>query len=288
MLLSFLVIHLTKTYYREVSKRKGLNKLRVLESEIKKTDQLLRHLVPSYVLAGIKSDQKVVDDLEEVTLLFTDMVNFTKFSNSVQPKDVVQLLSDLFNQFDSLLMKYDVYKVHTIGDCYVVSGYTGAKSGAERTKQDIAQEAFNVLSIGFEMIDIIRKVRDQATNEQLKALDMRIGIHTGDIIAGIIGTKIVRYDIFGQNVLIANKMESNGVPGKINVSETTKTFLTMFPELELDKGLEFKFNESVNCEAVEKVVDSFIVDRTSEESIGDRSRMIEGDSGSSSSGSEID
>lgn len=107
----------------------------------------------------------MVDDLEEVTLLFTDMVNFTKFSNSVQPKDVVQLLSDLFNQFDGLLSKFEVYKVHTIGDCYVVSGYQGRKAASDRTKQDMATEAYNVVRIGFEMIDIIKKVREAATNE---------------------------------------------------------------------------------------------------------------------------
>jgi len=157
-----------------------------------------------------------------------------------------------------------VYKVHTIGDCYVVNGYTGRKPASERTKQDMAIEAYNVVRIGFEMIEIIKKVRESATNEQLRALDMRIGIHTGDIIAGIIGTKIVRYDIFGQNVLIANKMESNGVPGKVVISETTKRYLSMFSELELDKGFDFKFNEAVNCEAVGQVVDSYVV-----ETIGD-------------------
>ena len=124
----------------------------------------------------------------------------------------------------------------------------------------MAIEAHNVVKIGFEMIEIINRVRSAATNEQLRNLNMRIGIHTGDIIAGIIGTKIVRYDIFGSNVLIANKMESNGVAGKVVVSDSTKGFLQQFPDLELDKAFEFKFNESVKCEAVDQVVDAYVVE----------------------------
>eukprot|EP00349_Pseudokeronopsis_sp_Brazil_P001741 CAMPEP_0202969716 /NCGR_PEP_ID=MMETSP1396-20130829/15587_1 /ASSEMBLY_ACC=CAM_ASM_000872 /TAXON_ID= /ORGANISM="Pseudokeronopsis sp., Strain Brazil" /LENGTH=76 /DNA_ID=CAMNT_0049697621 /DNA_START=127 /DNA_END=354 /DNA_ORIENTATION=+ len=75
------------------------------------------------------------------------------------------------------------------------------------------------------MIDIISEVRSASQDEKLNGLNMRIGIHTGKIVAGIIGTKIVRYDIFGQDVLIANKMESNGLPGQVVVSEQTKNWL---------------------------------------------------------------
>ncbi len=78
----------------------------------------------------------------------------------------------------------------------------------------------------FEMIDIISDVRKGSDNPDLKDLNMRIGIHTGKIVAGIIGTKIVRYDIFGSDVLIANKMESNGLAGKVVVSEETKRLMT--------------------------------------------------------------
>ena len=75
------------------------------------------------------------------------------------------------------------------------------------------------------MIEIIKEVRENSKEETLKNLDMRIGIHTGKVVAGIIGSKVVRYDIFGEGVLIANKMESNGVPGKVCVSEDTKKIL---------------------------------------------------------------
>lgn len=81
------------------------------------------------------------------------------------------------------------------------------------------------------MIDIISEVRNQSENMDLKELDMRIGIHTGKFVAGIIGSKVVRYDIFGNGVLIANKMESNGQPGKVCVSEDTKLIIERSQEL---------------------------------------------------------
>ena len=150
-----------------------------------------------------------------MTLLYTDMVGFTAFSKSVKrPQEVVQLLSQLFSKFDQLAEAKGVYKVHTIGDCYVVMGYTGKVSKYRRNENIQVEEAYRVLQVGFEMIEIIKNVRDSSKDPNLKNLDMRIGIHTGKITGGIIGTKVVRYDIFGNDVLIANKMESNVLTAK--------------------------------------------------------------------------
>jgi len=83
----------------------------------------------------------------------------------------------------------------------------------------VIEESQRVIQSGLDMIDIIKEVRNESDDPNLKNLDMRIGIHTGKVVAGIIGSKVVRYDIFGEGVLIANKMESNGVPGKVCASE---------------------------------------------------------------------
>jgi len=148
------------------------------------------------------------------------MVGFTQFSNNVKkPQEVVNLLSKLFSKFDQLCEARGVYKVHTIGDCYVISGWTGRVPKYRRTREVIIEEAYRVTQVGFEMIDIIKEIRNQTSNPDLKGLDMRIGIHTGKIVSGIIGTKVVRYDIFGQDVLIANKMESSGLPGCVCMSQ---------------------------------------------------------------------
>ena len=154
------------------------------------------------------------------------MVGFTAFSKNVKdPREVVSLLSKLFSRFDQLCEENRVYKVHTIGDCYVIMGYNGKIDKSRRSKNVVIDEAQKVIQTGIEMIEIIKEVREQSEDENLKALDMRIGIHTGKVVAGIIGSKVVRYDIYGEGVLIANKMESNGVPGKVCVSDETRKIL---------------------------------------------------------------
>ena len=125
-LLFVITLLILRSYAREMVRRKVHNKEKMIDVEIKRTNDLLGNLVPPLVLLGIKGDQKVVDELDDVTLLFTDMVGFANFSNKVKnPKDVVNLLSDLFTRFDQLCVNNQVYKVHTIGDCYVILGYTG-------------------------------------------------------------------------------------------------------------------------------------------------------------------
>ena len=114
------------SFNREMTMRKQYNRDRIVDVEIKKTDELLSKLVPVHVLGGLKNDERIVEQVENVTLLYTDMVGFTAFSKSVKhPQEVVQLLSQLFSKFDQLAEAKGVYKVHTIGDCYVVMGYTG-------------------------------------------------------------------------------------------------------------------------------------------------------------------
>ena len=183
------------------------------------TEKMLFNLMPLHVVQNMKDDIPVADVLENVTLLFADIVRYTDFGNCHEPVEVVRMLMQLFQNFDHATKACHVYKVHTIGDCYVVMGFNGKVSMNER---NYYEEAKNVCKMGEEMITIIRDVRKKVNYE---LLDMRIGIHTGTVIAGIIGSSVVRYDIFGSDVLIANKMESSGVPGRINISEETKDLI---------------------------------------------------------------
>jgi len=108
------------------------------------------------------------------------------------------MLSKLFTRFDKLCVKNDIYKVYTIGDCYVALGFIDASA------RDPGKEAIKVIKMAVSMIDLVKEVGKEVN---FTGLNMRIGIHTGKFIGGIIGTDIVRYDIYGQDVLIANKME---------------------------------------------------------------------------------
>lgn len=207
--------------------------------EINKTNELISKLVPYHMVNVIKNEKKHVDEFDDCTLLFTDMVKFTAFSkNAKDPREVVNLLSKLFSRFDQLCEQNRVYKVHTIGDCYVIMGYNGRIDKNKRTLAIVNDEASRVIKTGLEMIDIISEVRNSSENMDLQDLDMRIGVHTGRVVAGIIGSKVVRYDIFGDGVLIANKMESNGVPGKVCISEDTRRLLCRSQDI----AREFSFD----------------------------------------------
>jgi class 3 adenylate cyclase len=213
------------------------------------TEKMLFNLMPLHVVQNMKDDIPVADVLENVTLLFADIVRYTDFGNCHEPVDVVKMLMELFKNFDHAAKACHVYKVHTIGDCYVVMGFNGKVSMNERNFYD---EAKNVCKMGEEMINIIRDVRKKVNYE---LLDMRIGIHTGTVIAGIIGSSVVRYDIFGSDVLIANKMESSGCPGRINISEDTKKLLES-----KDIPYNLSVNKVVHIDAANRDITCFLID----------------------------
>lgn len=183
--------------------------------ELDKTEKLIKQMMPPHVVQNLKDQSSITDRVTDVTILYADIVGFTNWSSTRSPEEIVNMLSELFTMFDNSCVKHDVYKVHTIGDCYVAMGYTGQDT------RDVLTECNNILEFALEMLETIQKV----TIENEIDLNMRIGIHTGDIIAGVTGTSIVRYDIYGSDVMIANKTESCGSPGQILVSEATKIFI---------------------------------------------------------------
>ena len=189
----------------------------------------------------------LIDYFPNVTLLFADIANFTKYSSSVSPEKVVSMLKSLFTEFDKICVAYNLYKVYTIGDCYVVMSLNDNPHN-----RNIAKEVHNILSMGFSMIEIIKRVREEIN---FKDLDMRIGVHTGDVIGGIVGTNIVRYDIYGRDVMIANKMESNGKLGRINVSEQTKNLLQNEDEGEF----EYEEQKEIFIKSINQNIKNFLI-----------------------------
>ena len=127
------------------------------------------------------------------------------------------MLSRLFTDFDIECNRLNLFKLYTIGDCYVVMGFTDKKN-----RKLPNEEANDVVQLALKMLEIIGRVRKQVNFD---GLNMRIGIHTGKVYGGVIGTDIVRFDLYGLDYVVANKMESGGEPGKINVSIRTKNLL---------------------------------------------------------------
>lgn len=192
----------------------------------------------------------MVDTIEDVTLLFADIVGFTAFSAGKSPRQVVEMLSHLFTEFDIEVNRLNLYKLYTIGDCYVVMGFSD-----KNNRNTPAEEANDVVQLGFKMIQIIEKVRKQINFEQL---NMRIGVHTGKVYGGVLGTDIVRFDLYGTDYVIANKMESGGGEGRVNVSSKTKSLLEDLETV----NYTFEENKKIFIKSLGSEVQSYFVKMT--------------------------
>ena len=218
----------------------------------------------------------MVDEFSDCTLLYTDMCNLTQYQKyKREPREVVALLGKIFARFDQLCEEHRVYKVHTIGDTYVVMGYNGRVDKSKRARAVVVDEANRVVQCGFEMLQLIEDLREAAMKgrdvrevlepgapievgraadldllakaREIKDLQMRIGVHTGKVIAGVVGSKLVRYDIFGEGVITAQRVCRKGEPGKVCVSAETMKTLQSLPEVGSDFSFEPLGEFKVNC-----------------------------------------
>nr|XP_045595416.1 receptor-type guanylate cyclase gcy-4-like isoform X2 [Procambarus clarkii] len=187
-----------------------------VKKEKRKSDNLLYQLLPRTVAHYLKQSKQVpAEYFESVTIYLSDIVGFTRISSESSPLQVVTLLNTLYKQFDSSIEKYDVYKMETIGDAYMVVSGLPNRNG-ERHAPEIAEMAITLL----EMVSHFELIHKKG-----EMLRVRIGIHSGTCVAGVVGTKMPRYCMFGKTMTTAHFMESSGEPMKIHVSETTHKLL---------------------------------------------------------------
>jgi len=184
-----------------------------LDREKEKSDALLLNILPASVAARLKAnDQAIADGFAQVTVLFSDIVGFTGMSDKLPPDEVVRRLNAIFSRFDALADEHDVEKIKTIGDAYMVAG--GLPNRAARPAHAVARMALGM-----------HRALAELEPELGEALRVRIGIHTGPVVAGVIGTKKFVYDIWGDTVNTASRMESHGLPGETQVSAETARLL---------------------------------------------------------------
>jgi class 3 adenylate cyclase len=181
----------------------------LLWKEEKRGTALLHSLLPKMVVERIQSGSKLIaDSYSNVSVLFTDMKGFTSFSSSVTPSELVAFLNQMFSRFDAIAAEHNIYKVEIIGDAYY------AVAGCPDERDNHAEEAcITCVKFLWELPAIREKCGD--------SIDIRIGIHTGPVVAGVVGLKDPRYHLFGDTVNYANDMESHGVPSKVHISEAT-------------------------------------------------------------------
>jgi adenylate cyclase len=187
--------------------------LKNIKVEQAKSEKLLLNILPSAIADRLKvSQQPIADGFAEATVLFADLVGFTELSGRVSPQELVGRLNAIFSQFDALMEQHGLEKIKTIGDAYMVVG------GLPTPRRDHARA---VALAALDMQDAIAAI-NQTTGE---ALSMRIGINSGPVVAGVIGIKKFTYDLWGDTVNIASRMESHGAPGQVQVSAATYALL---------------------------------------------------------------
>ncbi len=180
-----------------------------LETEQQKSEALLLNVLPKPIAERLKrGEENIADSYTEVSVLFADIVGFTILSTKVTPNQLIELLNRIFSAFDSLSEKYDLEKIKTIGDAYMVVG------GLPTPRDDHAEA---IAEIALDMQEYI----EQFNKETNQGLSIRIGINSGPVVAGVVGTKKFLYDIWGDAVNTAARMESQGVEGRIQVTEAT-------------------------------------------------------------------
>jgi PAS domain S-box-containing protein len=192
---------------RDISDRKLAEAALRLEQE--KSEKLLLNILPEAIATQLKhSSGTIAEQFEEVTILFADIVGFTPLSARLQPIELVNLLNHIFSQFDRLAERYDLEKIKTIGDAYMVVGGLPVPR---------ANHAEAIAEMALEMQIAIAQFRYEVN----EAIEIRIGINTGSVVAGTIGIKKFIYDLWGDAVNVASRMESQGQPGKIQVTQDT-------------------------------------------------------------------
>lgn len=181
----------------------------LLEIEREKSETLLLNILPPWIANKLKKESGIIaENYKSATVLFADVVGFTRIAQETEPHELVKILNELFSQFDDLVEKYRLEKIKTIGDAYMVSaGYPESRSDHAQAMGDF----------GLEMLGAIANFNRSHGQD----FNLRIGISSGPVTAGVIGKKKFMYDVWGDAVNVASRMESHGTPGKIHISDLT-------------------------------------------------------------------
>ncbi|XP_062598322.1 soluble guanylate cyclase 88E-like [Saccostrea cucullata] len=186
--------------------------MKKLDAEMKRTDSLLYQMIPKPVADRLRRGEPAITTcqvFDNVTILFSDVVGFTSICSQISPMEVVCMLNAMYTKFDQLSERHGVYKVETIGDAYMVV------SGAPEITP---YHALNICNMALDMISSMVELSDPSTGGHMR---IRVGIHSGTTVAGVVGIKMPRYCLFGDTVNTASRMETNGEAMKIHISQTT-------------------------------------------------------------------
>jgi class 3 adenylate cyclase len=184
-----------------------------IASAKKRSDELLLNILPEETAEELKATGTAkAKGFEMVTVLFTDFKNFTLASEILSPEELVEEINHCFSEFDRIISKYNIEKIKTIGDAYMCAGGLPVAN---------TTNPVDVILAGLEMVDFIKRNKADRESKGQPFFELRLGIHTGPVVAGIVGIKKFAYDIWGDTVNTASRMESSGEVGRVNISGTT-------------------------------------------------------------------
>jgi class 3 adenylate cyclase len=185
----------------------------MMRSEKERSEALLLNILPRSIVERMRRGETMIaDHISEATILFSDLVDFTSLAAQSSPENTVAILGDIFSRFDGLAARYGLEKIKTTGDGYMVAG------GLPEERTD---HAAAVAEMALAMLDAVQT----AGHAFGKQLQLRIGLNTGALIAGVLGTNKFVYDVWGDTVNTAKRMESYGLPGRVHVSAATRRSL---------------------------------------------------------------
>jgi class 3 adenylate cyclase len=236
---------LEKTNEKVIEQKKELaRQARELATEKNKAEELLLNILPKQIAEELKQHQKArTRRYDSVSVLFCDFVGFSTVAAFIPPEDIVRELNECFMAFDDICERNKMEKIKTIGDAYMCAGGIPVENHTH---------ALDAVRAGIEMQDFVegRKIVKQMRGEFF--LELRVGIHTGSLVAGVVGKKKFAYDIWGDTVNLAARMEAGGETGKVNISEATWLLVKDFYPCEYRGEIEVKNKGKVAMYFVER------------------------------------
>ena len=212
----------------------------------KRSDELLLNILPAETARELKANGSAETKMmQEVTVIFTDFQGFTSISEALTPKQLVQDLNECFSAFDQIMEKYGVEKIKTIGDAYMAAGGLPVPNSTH---------AIDTVNAALDIQQFMEKLKEKKSAAGLPCFDIRIGVHTGPVVAGIVGIKKFQYDIWGDTVNTAARMESSAEIGKVNISEAT------YQLVKKESDMEFKSRGKIEAKG-KGLMEMFYVNR---------------------------